>query len=81
LRRTDYYPISFTDAQWLRLQQAFPTGVCDWGVPGVSQVDTIPWQTYQTETGAVVYGGQPLGPAPSGSGRGWTSDAFASWRN
>jgi hypothetical protein len=81
LRRTDYYPIAFTAAQWQRLERAFPTGVCDWGVPGVSQVDTIPWQTYQDGAGNVVYGGRPLGPAPTGSGRGWTSDAFASWRN
>ena len=35
LRRLDYYPITFTDAQWQRLQSAFPAGVCDWGVPGV----------------------------------------------
>jgi hypothetical protein len=80
LRRTDYYPLTFTDAQWQKLQQAFPTGVCDWSRPGVSQADTIPWQTYQSGSGAVVYGGQALGPAPAGSGRGWTSDAFASWR-
>ena len=46
LRRLDYYPITFSDAQWAQLQQAFPTGVCDWTAPGVDQVDTIPWQTY-----------------------------------
>ena len=34
LRRLDYYPIAFTDAQWQRLQGAFPTGVCDWSWPG-----------------------------------------------
>ena len=80
LRRLDYYPISFTDAQWQRLQEAFPTGVCDWGVPGTSQADAIPWQTYQDSSGGVVYGGRGLGPAPAGSGGGWTSSAFAGWR-
>jgi hypothetical protein len=80
LRRTDYYPILFSDDQWQRLQRAFPAGVCDWSRPGVDQVDTIPWQTYQDGSGSVVYGGRPLGPAPSGSGRGWTSDSFGSWR-
>ena len=81
LRRLDYYPIGFTDAQWQRLQQAFPSGVCDWSAPGVDQVDTIPWRSYQDESGSVVYGGRSLGAAPLGSGRGWTSDAFGSWRN
>ena len=81
-RRSDYYPIQFTDAQWARLQTAFPTGVCDWSRPGVDQVDTIPWQTYQLDPygNQVKYGGQPLGPAPAGSGGGWTSTAFSSWR-
>jgi hypothetical protein len=65
LLRSDYYPVTFTDAQWSRLQQAFPTGVCDWGRPGVSQQATIPWQTYQDASGAVIYGGAPLGPPPS----------------
>ena len=80
LRRLDYYPITFTDAQWQRLQQAFPAGVCDWGAPGVSQADTIPWQTYQDAGGNVVYGGRTLGSAPARSGSGWTSAAFAGWR-
>jgi len=80
LRRLDYYPTTFTDDQWQRLQAAFPGGVCDWSRPGVDQADTIAWQTYQDQTGSVLYGGRPLGPAPGGSGGGWTSAAFASWR-
>jgi hypothetical protein len=80
LRRTDYYPIAFSDDQWARLQQAFPSGVCDWSRPGVSQADVTPWQTYQNANGSVVYGGRGLGPAPSGSGRYWTSESFGSWR-
>jgi hypothetical protein len=80
LRRSDYYPVQFTDAQWERLEKAFPTGVCDWGRRGVDQAGAVPWQTYQQPDGSVVYGGRPLGPAPAGSGEGWTSGAFASWR-
>jgi hypothetical protein len=64
LRRTDYYPISFTDEQWAELTKAFPSGVCDWAKPGIDQQGAIPWQTYQDAHGAVVYGGRPLGPAP-----------------
>lgn len=80
LRQSDYYPITFSADQWQRLQQAFPTGVCDWSKLGVSQAGAIPWQTYQDDAGNVVYGGRGLGPAPSGSGSGWTSDSFGSWR-
>jgi Tannase-like family of unknown function (DUF6351) len=59
LRRTDYYPAEFSDAQWTRLRQTFPTGVCDWSRPGVSQQDTVPWMTYEN-----AVGGKRLGPAP-----------------
>jgi len=64
LRRTDYYPVSFTDAQWAQLQEAFPKGVCDYSRPGVDQVGTIPWLTYQSASGDVIYGGRPLGTPP-----------------
>jgi hypothetical protein len=80
LRRSDYYPIELTDDQWARLKSAFPTGVCDWSRLGVRQQDTIPWQTYQYGGGNVIYGGAPLGSAPAGSGGGWTSPVFGSWR-
>ncbi|HKN94951.1 MAG TPA: DUF6351 family protein [Thermoleophilaceae bacterium] len=59
LVRSDYYPVQFTDAQWASLEKVFPTGVCDWSKPGVSQAPTLPWLTYD---GAV--GGKPLGSAP-----------------
>ena len=82
LRRLDYYPIAFSNAQWARLRSAFPTGVCDWSRPGVSQQGAISWQTYQDGAqGNVVYGGQPLGPSAGGSGTGWTSETFGSWRD
>jgi hypothetical protein len=80
LRRSDYYPVTFTDAEWASLEAAFPIGVCDWSRPGVDQHDAIPWLSYQDGAGRVIYGGRPLGPAPQGSGGGWTSPAFASWR-
>ena len=80
LRRGDYYPVEFTDSEWAALKQAFPAGVCDWEQPGASQRDTIPWLTYQDPDGQVIYGGERLGPAPDGSGGGWTSPAFSSWR-
>ena len=58
------YPVTFTDDQWQRLQEAFPTGVCDYTKPGVSQRGAISWLTYQDRKGRVVYGGKPLGRPP-----------------
>lgn len=58
LNRTDYQS-EFTDAQWARLQETFPTGVCDWTKPSVGFQLSEPWLTY-----ADGPGGRPLGPAP-----------------
>jgi hypothetical protein len=63
LQRSNY-KVTFTDAQWARLEQAFPSGVCDWSKPGVGQQPTIPWLTYQKASGRVVYGGRPMPRAP-----------------
>jgi len=63
LRRDDY-PVAFTDAQWQRLQQAFPTGVCDYSRLGVSQHGATPWLTYQDSDGTAIYGGRALGALP-----------------
>ena len=81
LERSRYYPLEFTEEQWLKLQKAFPAGVCDFSKPGVSQQGTVPWQTYQNDasSGAVIYGGRPLGRAPANSGEGWTSAPFGGW--
>jgi Tannase-like family of unknown function (DUF6351) len=81
LERSAYPGITFTEEQWKALQTTFPTGVCDFSKPGVSQQATLPWQTYGNDSngGAVIYGGQPLGPAPANSGEGWTSPAFSGW--
>ena len=56
---TDYLPIVFSDAQWAQLEDAFPTGVCDWAQPGVGQQGAVAWQTYQGGPG-----GEPLGEPP-----------------
>ena len=62
LRRSDYLPVVFTDAQWAQLRAAFGTGVCDWSRPGVDQQATIPWMTYED-----TVGGRPLGSPPASS--------------
>jgi hypothetical protein len=80
LRRSDYYPIAFTDEQWAQLEKAFPTGVCDWSARGPYERDSIAWRTYQDAAGNVIYGGRTLPPAPQGSGSGWTSGTFGVWR-
>lgn len=56
LDRADF-DTRFTDIQWLRLRQTFPTGVCDYSRPSVGKQPSIPWLTY-----ADGPGGQPLGP-------------------
>jgi hypothetical protein len=83
LRRSSYYPLEFSAQQWATLKQVFPTGVCDWSKRGVSQRGAIPWLNYQRDAAGrhVIYGGEPLGPAPDGSGGGWTSPAFSDWRS
>jgi hypothetical protein len=59
------YGVTFTDAQWSALQTAFPSGVCDYSTPGVSQASTVGWLTYQTASGKVIYGGRPMGLPPA----------------
>jgi hypothetical protein len=63
LNRADY-SVSFTDAQWAKLQSALATGVCDWSRPGVDQQPTIAWLTYQDAQGRAIIGGKPFGPEP-----------------
>jgi len=77
LDRSDNYGTKpFTDAQWTQMQALFPDGVCDFSQAAVDQQPTIPWMTYQDATGAVIYGGTPLPPAPANSGSGWASPTF-----
>jgi len=58
LSRGDYH-VTFTEAQWSRLNLAFPAGVCDWSKPGVGQQANTPWLTYEDGPG-----GRPLGQPP-----------------
>jgi len=60
LARTDYAAGAFTDAQWARLQAAFPGGVCDWTKPGVGQQAAIGPLTFSAGPG-----GQPISPEPT----------------
>jgi hypothetical protein len=51
LRRSDY-AISFTPAQWARLQAIFPSGVCNWSKPGYEQQDLIgTWIAFDSDDG------------------------------
>ena len=54
LARSDYVT-TFSDAQWSRLQTAFPGGVCDWSKPDAAQTASVPWLGF-----AGGPGGQPL---------------------
>ena len=62
--RAGYGAATFTDAQWARLQGAFPAGVCDFSKPGRGQQPAQPWQTYLRSDGSVIFGGAPLPAAP-----------------
>jgi hypothetical protein len=64
LRREDYAPVTFTDAEWAKLVETYPSGVCDYTKPGVDRRPTVTWQSYQDKAGNVVYGGRPLGKVP-----------------
>ena len=54
----------FTATEQAALQQAFPDGVCDYSRPGKGFQAATTWLTYQDASGAVIYGGRPLGAAP-----------------
>jgi hypothetical protein len=52
LSRSDY-AVSFTDAQWARLQGAFPSGVCDWTKVSVGYTQAVPWLSFDEGPGGV----------------------------
>jgi hypothetical protein len=64
LNRNAYAGIAFTAAEWETMEQTFSSGVCDYSEPGISQQPTVAWQTYQTASGKVIYGGRPMGAPP-----------------
>jgi Tannase-like family of unknown function (DUF6351) len=57
------YAVTFTAVQWSRLQQAFPTGVCDFTRRGVDQRPSVSWLSFANGPG-----GEPLGPPPDSRG-------------
>jgi hypothetical protein len=59
LNPVDYAPVTFTSAQWARLQAAFADGVCDWSERGVGQRRARSPLTF-----ADGPGGEPLPRAP-----------------
>jgi uncharacterized tannase-like protein DUF6351 len=59
------YDVTFTAAEWALLEKAFPTGVCDYAKPGIGQQNTVPWLTYETASGKVIYGGRSLAAPPT----------------
>lgn len=62
LEEFDYGGVTFTEAEWTRLEATFPDGVCDYSRPSVGDQDTVPWLTY-----ADGPGGRPLGEPPLSS--------------
>jgi hypothetical protein len=59
LRASDYRQ-PLTAEQLETLKAVFPTGVCDWSLPGQGREPGRAWQTFATGPG-----GSDLGPAPS----------------
>ena len=64
LAQGDYTGVTFTSAQFARLQAVFSTGVCDWSKPGVGQQAAVSPLTFQAGPGGV-----PLGAAPVSTGQ------------
>jgi hypothetical protein len=57
-------PADFSDSEWEELKSTFPQGVCNYKKLGTFQKPTVPWLTYQTPTGQVIYGGKPMQKEP-----------------
>ena len=55
----------FTATQQTALRTAFPNGVCDYRKPGKGFQAAVRWLRYQDVAGVVVYGGTPMGAAPT----------------
>jgi Tannase-like family of unknown function (DUF6351) len=62
------YPVTFTAAEQAQLEQAFPSGVCDYSKAGVGFRKPIaPWLSYGDSPTSVT-GPFPLPPGPAGFG-------------
>ncbi len=80
-REDDYGPIPFTEEEWLRLEELYAEGVCDYSQPPMSQQPTVAWMIYEDANGDVIYGGTALPAAPDYSGVGWASPSFSVFKN
>jgi hypothetical protein len=80
LRRADYAPLQFTDAEWAAMVETYPSGVCDYTKPGVDRTPTQVWQSYQDAAGKVVFGGRALGAVPASKPVGASSGAVCTDR-
>jgi Tannase-like family of unknown function (DUF6351) len=49
------YQVSFTGAELTRLQNVFPTGVCDWSKPGVNQTGVVTWASFGPSPDNLVF--------------------------
>jgi len=65
LSRLDY-KVSFTDAQWARLQNTFSSGVCDYSKRGVGQGKPKPWLTFADGPGGRSLGKPPVSRSRDG---------------
>lgn len=54
INRADYAPVGMTDAQFARLQAAFPDGVCDFTKPGVGQQRAVSPLDFSAGPGGVI---------------------------
>ncbi len=59
----------FSAEQLATLRKTFPTGVCDYSKPGKGFQPAVTWLRYQDAAGKVVYGGTPMGTAPTSAFR------------
>jgi len=50
------YSVSFTLAQWTRLNQIFSTGVCDWSKPGVEETqESVTWASFGPSPANLIF--------------------------
>ena len=65
LDRMDYVALDFTDEEWAKLNEAFPSGVCDFSKPAVAHQPTIPWITFADRPRRYATGRSPTSQGPS----------------
>ena len=51
------YSAALTPAQTVRLNLAFPQGVCDWTKPGVEQTKSTPWASFGPSPSNLIFDG------------------------